>query len=215
MDRPGSDVILSGVLLLLLTVRQHSSAGGSTPCARHTLPVVSSCCPTVPSSPPPPLQAGSLPLFFKPCRGIIFFFLIFFFLSIIASQCYVGFCSTMKWINYMYTYIPSFLDLPPSPPSHPQIITEPRAELPVLYSSFPLAVSFTQGSVYVTPDSSQASHPQPYPMSACPCICICTSTYASLFLPWNEAHLYNSSRFHIHALIYDICFSLSDLFHSI
>ena len=115
----------------------------------------------------------------------------------------------------MYTYIPSFLDLPPSPPSHPQVITEPRAELPVLYSSFPLAVSFTQGSVYVTPDSSQASHPQPYPMSACPCICICTSTSASLFLPWNEAHLYNCSRFHIHALIYDICFSLSDLFHSI
>ena len=27
-------------------------------------------------------------------------------------------------------------------------------------------------------------------------------------------HLYHFSRFHIYALIYDICFSLSDLLHS-
>ena len=29
---------------------------------------------------------------------------------IVASCYFVGFCHTMKWINYMYTYIPSLLD---------------------------------------------------------------------------------------------------------
>ena len=37
----------------------------------------------------------------------------------------------------------------------------------------------------------------------------------SLFLPWKEAHLCHSSRFHIYALIYDICFPLSNLLHSV
>ena len=37
----------------------------------------------------------------------------------------------------------------------------------------------------------------------------------SLFLPCKPVHLYHFSRFHIYALIYDICFSLSDLLHSV
>ena len=35
------------------------------------------------------------------------------------------------------------------------------------------------------------------------------STSVSQLLPCKPAHLYHFSRFHIHALIYDICFSLS------
>ena len=41
------------------------------------------------------------------------------------------------------------------------------------------------------------------------------STSVSLFLPCKTFHLYHFSRFHIYELIYNICFSLSDLLHSI
>ena len=41
------------------------------------------------------------------------------------------------------------------------------------------------------------------------------STSVSLFLPCKPVHLYHFSRFHIYALIYDSCFSLSDLLHSV
>ena len=41
------------------------------------------------------------------------------------------------------------------------------------------------------------------------------STSVSQFLPCKPVHLYHSSRFHIYVLIYDICFSLSDLLHSV
>ena len=37
----------------------------------------------------------------------------------------------------------------------------------------------------------------------------------SQLLPCKPVHLYHFSRFHIYALIYDICFSLSDLLHSV
>ena len=37
----------------------------------------------------------------------------------IALQRWVSFCWTMKWISYMYTYVSSLLDLPPTPPSYP------------------------------------------------------------------------------------------------
>ena len=40
-------------------------------------------------------------------------------------------------------------------------------------------------------------------------------TSVSQLLPCKLAHLYHFSRFHIHALIYNICFSLSDLLHSV
>ena len=45
------------------------------------------------------------------------------------------------------------------------------------------------------------------------CNCLLAST-ASLLLPCKFVCLYHFSRFHIYALIYDICFFLSDLLHS-
>ena len=45
-----------------------------------------------------------------------------------------------------------------------------------------------------------------------PLVSICWfSTSVSQLLPCKPVHLYHFSRFHIYVLIYDICFSLSDL----
>ena len=112
----------------------------------------------------------------------------------------------------MYTYIPFLLDLPPTPPIPLiYVITEHQAQLPVLYSMFPQAIYFTHGTVYMSILISQLVPPSPSPhVSTCP-----FSTPMSLFLPCKKVHLYHFSRFHIYALVYNICFSLSGLFHSV
>ena len=49
----------------------------------------------------------------------VYFIYLFLNWSKIALQCCVSFWCTVKWISYMYTYIPSLLDLPPTPhPTH-------------------------------------------------------------------------------------------------
>ena len=57
--------------------------------------------------------------------------------------------SAVQWCeSARHTHV----SLPPSTPPHPipplQVVTERWAELPVLYSSFPLAICFTCGSVH-------------------------------------------------------------------
>ena len=68
----------------------------------------------------------------------------------VALWCCVGFCYTRKWISYVYTYIPSLLDLLPSHVHIPPlwVNTGHQAELPALYGSFTLAIYFTHGNVY-------------------------------------------------------------------
>jgi len=69
------------------------------------------------------------------------------------------------WISCMYTYVPSLLD--PSSSPHPRalnrtaVITQHWTELPVLYGSSPLAISFTHGSVYMSVLISQFTLPSP------------------------------------------------------
>jgi len=45
-------------------------------------------------------------------------FLFFPYWSMIALLCCISSCCTMKWISYMYTYIPSLLNLTPTPIPH-------------------------------------------------------------------------------------------------
>ena len=58
-------------------------------------------------------------------------------------------------------------------------------------------------------------------LSICPslsfpcCVQSLLSMSVSLFLSWKQVHQYRFSRFCIHPLIYNICFSLSHLLHSV
>ena len=95
----------------------------------------------------------------------------FFFLSwrVIALQCCVSFwCTT--WIIYVDACISSLLDLPahrtPTPPD--QVVTEHRAALPGLHSSFPPAL-YSHTAVCMSLILSQllASSPSPSVLYVC------------------------------------------------
>ena len=80
------------------------------------------------------------------------------------------------------------------------------AELPVLCSSFPLAICFTYGNVYISLQLSRFIPPSLSPTGSISLFFMSKS----LFLPCKQVDQYHFSRFHIYALIYNICFSLSD-----
>ena len=85
-----------------------------------------------------------------------------------------------------------------------------------LYSRFLLVIHFIHISVYMSIPISQFITPPPPLRHFPPLVSIrLFSTCVSLFLPCKLVHLYHFSRFHIYALIYDICFSLSNLLHSV
>ena len=82
----------------------------------------------------------------------------------------------------------------------------------ILYSRFLLVIPFIHISVYMSIPISQFIPVPRFP----PLVYILLfSTSVSLFLPCKLVHLYHYSRFHIYTLIYDICFFLSDLLHSL
>ena len=108
----------------------------------------------------------------------------------------------------MYTYTLSSLE----PPTHPitllQVITEYLAEFPGVCNNFRLAIYFTHGSVYLSKLLSQFVPPSPS-------LAVSTSLLSmsvSLFLPCKQVRQYHFSRFHIYALIDNICFSFSTSF---
>ena len=116
--------------------------------------------------PPPSPRKNCLPQYWSPMPkrlGTAALFFFFFDGRIIALQRCVGFCHT-TWISHKY---PLLLQSPshPPPPSHPSVITEHQAELPELYSNFPLAITihFTHGSVSTSMLLYQIIPPSPSP----------------------------------------------------
>ena len=90
-------------------------------------------------------------------------------------------------------------------------VQQSEAEFPVLYSRFSLFIYFIHISVCMLVPISQF-----IPPCLSPLVSICLFfTSVSLFLPCKPVHLYHFSRFHKYLLICSICFSLSDLLHSV
>ena len=87
----------------------------------------------------------------------------------------------------------------------------------LLNSRFLLFISFIHMTVYMSvPISQFITPPSPTPSEASPAWCpYVGSLHLSQLLRCKPVHLYHFSTFHIHALTYDICFSLSDLLHSV
>ena len=102
----------------------------------------------------------------------------FFNWRIIALQCCTGFCCTTTWISSICTFISSLLSLLPTHSPHPSlwVITEPRAELSVLYSNFPLA-NFHM-VMYVCQWYSFNLFPSLFPLLCPPIYSLCLRLYS-------------------------------------
>ena len=98
---------------------------------------------------------------------------------IIASQCCLGFCCTTTQISHKYTYIPSFLHLPPTSSHLTLLITELWAELPRLCSIIILAISFTHNNVHVSRLFSQFIPPSP-----CATVHFCSHFIVQNWVTW-------------------------------
>ena len=99
------------------------------------------------------------------------------------------------------SYCPSHLPPPPF-----RLSQSTRFELPASHSKFPLAIYFTWKCVcfkFVPPFPLPTTSTSLLAMSASP------------LLPCKQVHQSHLSRFHIYALTYDICFSLSDMLQSV
>ena len=100
---------------------------------------------------------------------------------------------------------PSCTSLPPGPSHLPRL--SQSTELPVLYCSFPLATYFAHGIVYM---SVLLSHFIPAsPSSHCPCPQVCSLRLHIYSCPTNRFISSIFSRFHIYALIDNICLFLT------
>ena len=93
---------------------------------------------------------------------------IFFFTSLLEYNCFTMLCQFLLYnkVNqlyvYIYPHIPSLLGLPPILPIPPlQVVTEHQADLTVLCSCFPLAVSHLV--VYICPCHSHFVPAYPSP----------------------------------------------------
>ena len=69
--------------------------------------------------------------------------------SIVALQCCVSFCYTTTWISSKYTYMPSLLSLPPTPPSHPPRSSQSQELSSLCYSAVSHQVSILHIIVYM------------------------------------------------------------------
>ena len=145
-------------------------------------------------------------------NGVIFFFFLLliggqWLYSVVLVSAIQQHESAIRYQPY-HTYVPSLLNLSLSPNPIPPLEESQSTSL----SSLPLAICFTYDNVYISVLASQFIPHSPSPFES---ISSLFSMSVPLFLSSKQAHQYHFSRFHIYTLIYDMCVSLSNLFHSI
>ena len=100
----------------------------------------------------------------------------------------------------------SWTSLPPPTLFHPSRLSQSTGfELSASHSTFSLAICFTCGNVYVSKLLSQFV-PSCLPLAGSTSL---FSMFVSPLLLCRQVHHYHLSRFHIYALIYNICLSLT------
>ena len=148
--------------------------------------------------------------------SLFFIFKFIFNWRIIGLQCHVGFCHISIWISQRYTYVPSLLNLPytyplPATLSHHGALSWVPCAVQQLPTS---SLLYTWRCIYINAALSvRSTLPSPV---------LCPKAH-SLHLISIPAMQIGSSvpffRFHtciwMYTLIYNICFSLSDLLHSV
>ena len=112
------------------------------------------------------------------------------------------------------THVPFLLNLPstftsPLPSECPRV----PVEVPVLCNSFPLVIRFACGVYMFQCCSLDLSHPLLPPL--CPESVVCLHLSSCPAIMFLSTIFLDSLYKYIYTLIYDICFSLSDLLHSI
>ena len=143
-------------------------------------------------------------------RGFLFFF---FYWSVIAFN--VVLISAVQCESAISIHIsPSFwISLPPQWPSHASRSSGHHRALrwtPCAVQRLPIAHLFhTWSCIYVS-----ATLPIRYTLLSPLCPHVHFPRLHLYSCPAKRNHLYHLSRFHVHTLIYGICFSLSDLLHS-
>ena len=116
---------------------------------------------------------------------------------------------------YIYPHIPSLLCLSPTHPSHLSRWSQSTELISLCYAAASHKISILHLVVYICPchscTSSQLTLPHPHVLRSILYVCIFIPV-----LPLGSSEpFFFFFRFHIYVLAYSICFSLSDLLHSV
>ena len=153
----------------------------------------------------------------------------FFLISLLGYNCLTMFCQFLLYNKvkqlyvHIYPHISSLLGLPPTLPIPPLQVVTKHELISLFYAAASHQLYILQLVVCICPChsliSSQLTLPPPRVLKSILYVFVFTPVLplgsSEPFLSCKPVHLYHFSRFHIYALIYDICFSLSDFLHSV